>query len=105
MHPQQIIKLNEQPELFWNMLKSLKLSCNEVHFLFSKKQYEYRKQRLIDENLLCEDISFLLLESESLSMRSLGLNKQTNRTITTGELPSSSLEHPLTRRKKVIAER
>ena len=98
MSSKQIVKLVENPELFWRGVNGLRLSYKSCHFLFIRRQFEYRRQRIIDDKHIFKDISFALFDSGVPYYAFLGFNILNESQgcdyskINSGELPSSSLE-------------
>lgn len=111
MSSKEIIKLVDQPELFWKGINDLKLAYKSCHYLFSQKQIEYRRERLSDEKCDFKDLSFILLDSgipyySFFGFATINKDKGRNyRVICSGELPSSSLESIAitNNQKKIIA--
>ena len=79
-----------------------------------KRQIEYRRQRLIDDKINFNDLSFALFESGTPYYAFIGFKIQNtnegsthHHKVNSGELPSSSLENITisNNQKKVIASR
>ena len=112
MSSKQIVKSVDNQELFWQGVSSLRSTYKFCHFLFSRGQFEYRRQRLVDEKSSFKDISFVLFDSGVPYYAFLGfkiINKREESIdvkINSGELPSSSLEASIitTNQKKSIAK-
>ena len=111
MSSKQVVKLVDEPEIFWQGVNDLKLSYETCHYLFTKRQAEYRRERLCDENCDFEDVSFIIFDSGIpyycfFGFVSNNTEKGCNyRVINSGELPSSSLESitVTNHQKKIIA--
>lgn len=111
MSSKQIVKFVDNPELFWQGVNFLKLSYKSCHFLFNRRQYEYRRQRILDEKSNFIDISFAIFDSGVPYYAFLGFHVVSElqdcnySKINSGELSSSSLEASIisNNHKKAIA--
>ena len=111
MSSKQVIRLVDEPDLFWEGIDTLKTFYQSSHYLFMKRQIEYRRQRLIDDKINFNDLSFALFESGTPYYAFIGFKIQytiegsTQYKVNSGELPSSSLENITisNNQKKVIA--
>ena len=85
----QARKYQHDEHKFWENMSSLCNKYESSHYLFNKRQTEYRKQRLKDEGEDYLDISFTLEDKSGPYFGFVGLKAKGN-LVTSGELPCAT---------------